>query len=222
MSNRKVIYVPAVDEPSFWGSGPLAMQDWGEWFKSNLTAYPGIAPSIFTMVPMMLVTHYFNQLADDLEGFDPENPPALFVEGTRVITLAWVMWAARRFDVSPAAAHKLGEDTRDENGVTVGTAYQFETWIKGFVNDFKPRAYITTVNRPNRQSKFRLNLTKDRKNIVVFSDSLTITRAATISVAFNEAVAEFGNREEFGKEDLLRLMMTLEMSSVPFQTNPYI
>lgn len=222
MSNRKAIYVPAADEPSFWGPKDSSVLPWTIWYKDNQAAYPGVLPSVFMEVPLEIVKGHFDQLSYDLETFDPNNAPNLFIEGTRTIALAWVMWTARRFDITPAYAHRLGLNERDLGGVRIGSALQFTEWAKGFANDFKPRAYITTVNKPKRQSKFRLNLTNDGKNIVVFSDSLVVSRAATISVVLDETVAIFGNPAEFGNTDLLRLMRTLEMSSEPFKLVPWI
>lgn len=223
MSNRKAIYVPAADEPSFWCDKDESALPWMNWYKGNKAAYPDVLVSpTFMEIPLEILKGYFNQLSHDLETFDPDNPPSLFIEGTRTIALAWVMWTARRFDITPTAAHRLGLDERDRGGVRIGSALQFTEWAKGFANDFKPRAYITTVNKPKRQSKFRLNLTNDGKNIVVFSDSLVVSRAATISVVLDETVAIFGNPAEFGNTDLLRLMRTLEMSSEPFKLVPWI
>lgn len=222
MSNRKAIYVPAVNEPSFWGPEGQGVIAWLLWHKNNPDTYPGVVPPVHLEVPLEIVKGYFDQLSYDLVGFNPVGGPGVLIEGTRTISLAWVMWTARRLDISPEEAHLIGIQRRDLEGMTVGKADQFGEWAKGFADDFKPRAYITTVSKPKRQSKFRLNLTNDGKNIVVFSDSLTISRAATISVILDETVAVFSNADEFGQTDLLRLMRTLEMSSKPFQLVAWI
>lgn len=238
----KAPYVPAEDEPSPFLDYPhvIPKETWGEWFKKTVIypthrawldkKYPEDAGTPLNMVPVFgldeLVREGWKNTLKAIEETlattpvfrQPEHPPAMFVEGTRVVRLAWVMDYAVRMRITPYDAMKEAFLIKAKVGKTLDrqNVYltHFEEWLGWGYTQLRYR--MVTDQEQETFSDFDIVMGPLSKTIVVNRrvgiDGRIAQPEVSIWILDGEAVANFSNEDHFSENDLRRLISMFQIS----------
>lgn len=238
----KTPYVPAADEPSPFLEHPHALpkDTWGEWFKRTVIfpthrawideKYPDRKGKLSNAMPVFGIDELVQQgwkntlkaveetLANTAVFRQPEHPPEMFVEGTRVIRLAWVMDYAVRMRITPYEAMKEGNLIKAKVGKTLQrqNVYltHFEEWLSW--GNAQLRYRMVTDQEQETFSDFDIVMGPLSKTIVVNRrvgiDGRIAQPEVSIWILDGEAIANFTNENHFSENDLRRLISMFQIS----------
>lgn len=229
-------YIPAADEPSVFSPLPqYPNEDWSAWKRKQLIAEFRAEKDSNKTIPGFLLCYdgtievesqkarmaIWLMVSEGPRPDLPEERPAMFLPGTRIISQAWVIDEMLRFDVSPETAMITAEAVKARAGVTL---HEQQWWLAWFDWMFKLKdqdiQIRMTVQRDNGSGKFR-NFTGCVGN---YSKTVLISErvgdggrirqpVATLSKLDGEILANFTNEHTFGEMDVGKFMKTLIVSA---------
>lgn len=230
-------YIPAADEPSpFTGAERPFSQAWANWDKKQRSnahyaeqkeKNPGIL--VRSLVPFVdFSSNHFekqdkvrklilSQLRIDEPHLLPLDAPAMFVEGTRNVSLAWLIHKCRQFAKTPDEVMGEVNELKALDGELVfDQPWYLANW-KGWLEvteDVRVRAFVDSDW--GKFYDFQL-LIAPRSNVIridkrVGDNGRIATPVATLQVLDGEALVKFVNQEHFGMHDLFRVMTTFSSS----------
>lgn len=239
----KVPYVPAADEPSPFLEYPhvIPKDTWGEWYKATVIypthrawvdeKYPDRKGTLSNAIPVFGIDELVQRgwkatlkaieetLATTEVFRQPEHPPAMFVEGTRVIRLAWVMDHTVRHNTTPCGAMKEGNLIKAKVGKTLQRQHvyltHFEEWLTW--GNAQLRYRMVTDQEQETFSDFDIVMGPLSKTIVVNRrvgiDGRIAQPEVSIWLLDGEAIANFTNENHFSENDLRRLISMFQIST---------
>lgn len=236
----EVPYVPAADEPSPFMDHPHGFPTvWGEWYKGTVIypthrtwideKYPDRKGTLSNAIPVFGIDELVQRgwkgtlkaIEETLTASEsspaPEESPAIFVEGTRVITLAWIMDRCLRNKVSPYDAMKAGNTIKSVTGKTLSRQEvylaNFDQWL---LLDGDIRVRMVTDKEQNTFSDFRIIMGYLSRTIsfhrLVGENGRIAQTEATVWILDGEALGNFTNEANFSENDLRRLIAIFQIS----------
>lgn len=231
-------YIPAADEPSpFTGAerpySPYS-QAWANWDKkqrsnAHYAKQKEEGRDVRSYVPFVDFScdHFekqekvrqriLSQLRIDEPHLLPLDAPAMFVEGTRNVSLAWMIHKCRQFAKTPDEVMVEVNELKALDGELVhDQPWHLANW-KGWLEvteDVRVRTFIDSDW--GKFYDFQL-LIAPHSNVIridkrVGDGGRIATPVATLQVLDGEALVKFINKEHFGMHDLFRVMTTFSSS----------
>lgn len=232
-------YTPAADEPSVFSNTPgYISEQWGEWYtKQRAKAWEESRSQdptqvdIKSVIPNFLLSfdstmhedgrkvmqQIMQQIHSEERPLLPLDRPAMFLEGTRTVSMAWVVDEMLRFDVSPETAILSAEEIKNQDGKTLSKQRIWKSWYDWFFilkdQDIQVRMIADRDLSSGQFHDFTGCVGNYSRTILIserVGDGGRIRQpVVTISEISGEIVGKFTNEATFNENDLCRLMHVL-------------